>query len=370
MPPRRPLVHPVPKALSSEAIVAEQAALAAAQQQHDNDISYQTDELTGTYAFNKVNKVKKAPGPATYGSASKSYTSFQAPRATIGKEERFSSTFAGMFVRAECASELQCRDSPGPIYSPTFSNLPRAQTVNWGSKRSQENVSRFHANHHLGGRDSMGPAAYHPLAQHILPQATQVHFGKSSRFDSFGGHAFAINNSPYTGGDGGDVRLCLAARTHTRECAPRCGEKPWLVSSSLTCWRVRVCVLSFVCAIFTTGQSGLRAPPVRRLFLQWRSRAPPSRRRSRRDAQSSPHRVPDSLDSRWVGQIGHPRVRGRTCRLLHGPTCHRTKGQRTQPCRKGIRIGAAIHTTGVGVRLGGARQCRRECVLSGTEVRV
>jgi hypothetical protein len=155
-----------------------------------------------------------------------------------------------MFVRAECASELQCRDSPGPIYSPTFSNLPRAQTVNWGSKRSQENVSRFHANHHFGGRDSMGPAAYHPLAQHILPQATQVHFGKSSRFDSFGGHAFAINNSPYTGGHGGDVRLCLAARTHTRELCTALREDPWLVSSSLTCWRVCF-FFPLLCALFS-----------------------------------------------------------------------------------------------------------------------
>jgi len=196
--PRRPVVHPVPKALSSEAILAEQAAAAAATG---------GDGTQGeSYSFCAVRSGKKAPGPATYGSASKSFTSYQAPRATIGKEERFSSTFAGMFVRAECASELQCRDSPGPIYSPSFANMPRAPTVSWGSKAQQENVSRFKANFNAGGRDSMGPAAYHPQVQQVLPRSAQIHFGKSSRFDSFGGHAFAINNSPYTG-DGGEVKV-------------------------------------------------------------------------------------------------------------------------------------------------------------------
>jgi hypothetical protein len=182
---RRPAVHPVPKQMSSDEIDSEME-------------SYHVDELTGQYRFNKVNKVKKPPGPGTY-SVRKEYTAYQAPRATIGKEERFSSTFAGMFVRAECASELQCRDSPGPVYSPGFSNMPRAQTVSWGSKRSQENVVRFQNNLNTGGRDSNGPAAYHPQHNKILPQATVVNFGRSHRFDSFGGHAYAIHNSPYTG---------------------------------------------------------------------------------------------------------------------------------------------------------------------------
>ena len=163
------------------------------------DIAYHADELTDAYAFNKVNKVKREPGPATY-SPSKSYTLTRGPRAAIGKEERFSSTFAGMFVRAECASELQCRDSPGPIYSPTFANMPRAQTVSWGSKASQEQVARF--KREFNRADEVGPAAYQPRVDTIKPSSTRVKFGKSDRFNSFGGHAYAINNSPHGVSDG------------------------------------------------------------------------------------------------------------------------------------------------------------------------
>ena len=129
---------------------------------------------------------------------SKEYTLPSASRATIGKEARFSSNFPGMFIRSESASEMQCRDSPGPIYSPGFSTLPRAQTVSWGSKQANEQVARFKrdlaASSHA---DEVGPAAYEPRVDRIKPSATQVHFSRSDRFNSFGGHAYAINNSPY-----------------------------------------------------------------------------------------------------------------------------------------------------------------------------
>lgn len=126
----------------------------------------------------------------------KSYTQTRAPRATIGKEERFSSTFAGMFVRAEAASELQCRDSPGPIYSPTFSTHPRAQTVSWGQKPGKEDSSHRFQSPHLNGLTA-GPAAYTPKVEKIKHRSPTCRFGRADRFMSFGG-AYALNNSPWT----------------------------------------------------------------------------------------------------------------------------------------------------------------------------
>lgn len=154
-----------------------------------------------SYAFNQKTKSLKAPGPATY-NTSKSYTLPSASRATIGKEERFSSNFAGMFIRAESASEMQCRDSPGPIYSPGISTLPRAQTVSWGSKQANEQVARFKRDLQAASHaDNVGPAAYAPRIDRIKPTATQVHFSRSDRFSSFGS-AYAINNSPWGPGSG------------------------------------------------------------------------------------------------------------------------------------------------------------------------
>jgi len=120
-----------------------------------------------------------------------------AARASIGKEPRFSSTFAGMFIRAEAASELQCRDSPGPLYSPNFSNKPRAPTANWGRKPTEAEAERQRRQKRLADLE-IGPAAYQPNVDAVHRTPARVKFSRSHRFDSFGGHAYLINNSPWT----------------------------------------------------------------------------------------------------------------------------------------------------------------------------
>jgi hypothetical protein len=72
-----------------------------------------------------------------------------------------SHTPAPLHFRAADTSELQCRDSPGPIYSPSGANLPRSQTVSWGEKPAKEDqVSKFRDPHLYGL--STAPAAYRP----------------------------------------------------------------------------------------------------------------------------------------------------------------------------------------------------------------
>ncbi len=120
------LLHPVPLVLSTEELEVKLQPTDA------------TVHLTAGDRCNKVNKVNKPPRPATYAVKSE-FTRYTAPRATIGKEEHFSSTFAGMFERtAECAYVLQCRDGHGPCYNASFTkNAQRAGRL-LGSKRSQE----------------------------------------------------------------------------------------------------------------------------------------------------------------------------------------------------------------------------------------
>lgn len=103
-----------------------------------------------------------------------------------------------MFIRAEAASELQCRDSPGPIYSPSFSNMPRSQTVSWGVKPTKDEIGRrAHEPITWVQGAEVGPAAYHPRIEKVQRTTPSTRFGRADRFMSFGG-AYSLNNSPWT----------------------------------------------------------------------------------------------------------------------------------------------------------------------------